>query len=65
MGAYRPIAVNELYVEITRALSKEVEEIEESIDVAADIATKEALYAIKEDSPVRTGGYKRVGNAKN
>ena len=60
MAGHKPVSVDELYTEITRALSIEVQEIEESVDIAADMATKELLFAIREDSPVgKTKEYKK------
>lgn len=59
MAGHKPVAVDELYIEISRALSNEVAEIEESIDIAANIATKNLLSAIRENSPVKTGEYKK------
>lgn len=59
MAGHRPIAIDELYVEITRSLSTEVQEIEESVEIAANMVTKELLSDIREDSPVRTGAYKK------
>lgn len=59
MAGHRPVAIDELYSEIARSLSSEVQEIEESVDIAANMVTKELLSDIREDSPVRTGEYKK------
>lgn len=59
LAGHRPICVDELYSEISTALSEQTREIEESMKVAADKVTKQLLQDIKEDAPVRTGGYKK------
>ena len=37
MAGHRPVVPDELYSEISRAISKEVEEIEESVEYAAKV----------------------------
>ena len=58
-SGHRKVAVNELYTEIARQLEEYNEEVNESIDKAADITTKELLNDIREDSPVKSGAYKK------
>ena len=60
MPGHRPVGLDELYTEISRAMSTEVQEIEESVDAAANIVTNEVLSNIRYDSPEgATGEYKK------
>lgn len=58
-SGHRRITPNELFSEIKRSLEEYDEEVNESVDKAADMLSKELLGDIREDSPVRTGAYKK------
>lgn len=59
MAGHRPVVPDELYSEISRAISKEVEEIEESVEYAAKVCAYELRDNIRADSPQRSGEYKK------
>ncbi len=58
-SGHRVVVLDELYSEIARSISHEVKDIEASVDEAANMVTKELLSDIRDDSPVRTGVYKK------
>ena len=59
MAGHRKRFPDELYVEIERMLTEEAKEIQENVNEAANIVTKDLLADIRADSPVDTGDYKK------
>lgn len=59
MAGHRAIVPDELYSEIARSISTEVQEIEESVNYAAKVCAYELRDNIKADSPTDSGDYKK------
>lgn len=59
MAEHRAILPSQLCYELTEMISKEAQEIQESVNYAAKVCAYELKDNIKADSPVKTGDYKK------